>query len=200
MDENLDTENIESEIENNEKIEKTKDENISGIDEKNIVDTEEYNDLKKDYNEIKERILRLTAEFDNYKKRSRNEVIRASESGKIEVIKNILPVIDEFELALISIGNSKKNSELDIIIKGVEMIYANLNDALKHLGLETIKTDNGFNPNLHEILMTKESNQKEGSILEVIKKGYTLNGVIIRPVMVIVAGKNEKSENIEDNN
>lgn len=200
MKENLNNENEESKINDLEGIEEKDKEEMIKRDLKNDTDTENYDNLKSDYDEVQDRILRLTAEFDNYKKRAQNDITRASESGKIEVIKNILPVIDEFELALLSVENSKKNPELNTVIKGVEMIYANLKDTLKRVGLEVIRADGEFDPNLHEILMTKESDKKEGSILEVIKKGYTLNGLIIRPVMVIVSGKvrNDKTENTDN--
>ncbi len=158
-------------------------------------DAEDYDDLKKRYGEVEDRILRLTAEFDNYKKRSQSDIARANDNGKMEVIKDILSVMDEFELALISTENSSKSPELNVIIRGLEMIYTNLNDALKRFGVNIIKTDIEFDPNLHDIIMVKESDKEEGSILEVIKKGYRLNERVIRPASVIIAGKNKEENN-----
>jgi len=136
---------------------------------------------EKEYLELRDRLLRLAAEFDNYKKRTAKENESAKLLGKAELMRKLLPTLDEFELAL-SVS-SKENKE----IKGFEMIFSNFLDTLKSEGLEVIETDGRYDPYKHEIILTKESDKEEGSILEVVRKGYMLNGILLRPATVIVA-------------
>ncbi|MCL4373867.1 MAG: nucleotide exchange factor GrpE [Candidatus Marsarchaeota archaeon] len=148
--------------------------------------------------EMKERLLRLAAEFDNYKKRARNDIEAAKETGKVELVRDLLPVLDEFELAIMAInssahtgGNSSTDAE-DAVVKGVEMVYSNMMDTLKKEGLEEIKADGKFDPYVHEIIMVKESNSDDGMILDVVKKGYKMNSKLIRPASVIISKKSKK--------
>ena len=133
-------------------------------------------------------MLRLAAEFDNYKKRVKNDVEKAQSMGKAEMMKNLLPVLDEFELAILSMDAAQDKS----LTKGVEMVYANLIDALEREGLTELDTDGVFDPYKHEIVVSKaDSKRKPGTILEVIKKGYSFNGVLLRPASVIIAKEGE---------
>lgn len=138
--------------------------------------------------EMKEKMLRLAAEFDNYKKRTRKEVDEASLLGKAALVKDMLPVIDEFQLAIIALEKSEDKH----MLKGITMLYSNLMDTLKRNGLSEIKCEGRFDPFRHEIVMVKESKEKEGTILEVIGKGYELGGRLIRPASVIVATPEKK--------
>ena len=141
--------------------------------------------------EMKEKMLRLAAEFDNYKKRTRKEVDEAGIVGKAALMKEILPVIDEFQLAILAMD---KNGDKDMR-RGVEMLYSNFMDTLKRNGLSEINCDGRFDPFKHEILMVKESKEKEGTILEVVKKGYEVNGRMLRPASVIVAKQQSGEKN-----
>lgn len=144
------------------------------------------------YAELKEQMLRLAAEFDNYKKRVKKDIDNAENLGKAALIKDMLPVIDEFELAILAINDSKDKH----VAKGIEMLYSNLMDTLKKEGLSEIEADGVFDPYRHEIMMAKESDEKEGTILEVVKKGYMFGDRLIRPASVIVSKKeNKKDEN-----
>jgi molecular chaperone GrpE len=143
-----------------------------------------------DEREEKERFLRLAAEFDNYKRRVAGEIANAKGVGKAETLKNLLPILDEFELAMIAI-NKSENSEL---AKGIELVYSNLVEFMKREGVKEVKCDGIFDPYMHEIALTRESGKKPGTILEVIKKGYTMNGILLRTAMVIVAGEGKKED------
>jgi molecular chaperone GrpE len=142
--------------------------------------------------EMREKMLRLAAEFDNYKKRTRKEVDEAGTMGKASLVKEILPVIDEFELAIMAMD---KAGDKDMR-KGIVMLYSNFMDTLKRNGLSEINCEGRSDPFRHEIVMVRESPEKEGTILEVVKKGYEFNGKMIRHASVIVAkhedGKNDK--------
>ncbi len=138
--------------------------------------------------ELKERLLRLAADFDNYKKRTAKEVESSKTFGKAELIRKLLPVLDEFELAVAAAQKDDKD-------KGIGLVFANLRDALKKEGVSEIEAKGVFDPYKHEIMLTKSSKEPEGTIIEVVRKGYCLNGMMIRPASVIVSsGQEEKKE------
>ncbi len=148
---------------------------------------------KKEYDETRDKMMRLAAEFDNYKKRSLNDVANAKNIGKAEMLKKMMPVIDEFELAIMSLNKSSDEN----LSNGVKMVYANLIDTLKSEGLEEVEANGKYDPYKSEIIMVKEtSDMPPGSVIEVIKKGYTMNGILIRPASVIIA-KEPQAEQAE---
>ncbi|MDE1851425.1 MAG: nucleotide exchange factor GrpE [Candidatus Micrarchaeota archaeon] len=130
--------------------------------------------------EVKDRLLRLAAEFDNYKKRVAKESESARSIGKAEAIAKLLPTLDEFELAMESMKGDENS-------KGIALIFSNFMDALKSLGLKEIESNGRFDPYRHEIMLAKESEKSEGTIIEVIRKGYMLNEIMLRPASVIVS-------------
>lgn len=142
--------------------------------------------------EQKNQILRLMADFDNYKKRAateRDEIICFSNEV---LILELLPILDNFERAM---AHAEKNpaeagSEL---VKGFALIRRQLEDILKRVGLSAIETEGKhFDPLFHEAVLTRESEKEDGTILEVMQKGYQLKEKVIRPAMVIVSKKGEK--------
>ncbi|MEM0149431.1 MAG: nucleotide exchange factor GrpE [Candidatus Micrarchaeaceae archaeon] len=139
-----------------------------------------------EYAELKERFLRLAAEFDNYKKRTANEASIAKRMGTAELMKPLLNIVDEFELTLMAVGKSKD----DGLAKGIEMLYSNFVDVLKSFGLKEVETK-GFDPYKHEIILAREDDSKPGTILEIVKKGYMLDDKLLRPASVIVAKERE---------
>jgi len=136
----------------------------------------------------KEKFLRLAAEFDNYKKRMVKELAATKELGKAELVRKLLPTLDEFELAIDAMPEGEAR-------KGIELIYTNFMDVLKGEGLNTIEAKGQFDPYKHEIVMVKDGGEKDGTILEVVRKGYRIGEIILRPASVIVSkrqeGKNE---------
>jgi len=135
--------------------------------------------------ELKDRFLRLAAEFDNYKKRTSRDLDLAKKVGKAELMKRLVSVLDEFELAL----NAKGLDEATA--KGIELVYSNFLDALKSEGLTTVDTKGKFDPFKHEIVLTKNCDEEEGKIVEVVRKGYALGEILIRPASVVVSKKCE---------
>ncbi len=148
--------------------------------------------------DLRDKLLRLAAEFDNYKKRSRSELERAKNEGKAELVKSLLPIIDEFELAVLVASKSKDEN----VSKGIAMVFSNLMDALKSFGMREIPTEGAYDPYRHEIITMMKSDKDGGSILEVVKKGYTFNGIMLRPASVIIAAdksaSNPKPEKASD--
>ncbi len=136
-------------------------------------------------------MLRLAAEFDNYKKRIKSDMEKAENVGKAELVRDMLPILDEFELAILTINGSQDKT----FTKGIEMVYSNLLDVLEREGLEELSTDGVFDPYKHEIVVSKpDGKKKAGTILEVIKKGYAFKGVMLRPASVIIAKEEDKTD------
>ncbi len=147
--------------------------------------------------ELKEKLLRAIAEFDNYKKRTRQEIDNAKKVGKAELIKSLLPIIDEFELAIIAAdknaGEHGSDGAASDVARGIKMVYSNMMEVLKKEGLSEIDTKGKFDPYKHEIMLVKESNVDDGSIIEVVKKGYMYGEIMLRPASVIISKKAEQS-------
>lgn len=141
--------------------------------------------------EQKNQILRLLADFDNFKKRSsqeRDEIIAFSNEA---LIIAILPILDNFERAFVHAKEAKEEHIREELIKGFALIKRQLEDVLTRIGLVTIETQGKqFDPYLHEAVLTKEAKDKpDGIVLEEMQKGYTLKGKVIRAAMVIVSKK-----------
>ena len=140
---------------------------------------------KAKYAELNDKYLRLFSEFDNYRKRTAKEKIDLTATASENVIKDILPVLDDFERAL---QNMEKNgNETDI--QGVTLIFNKLKDMLKKKGLEEIEAMGAeFNTDEHEALtmIPAPEEDKKGKILDVIQKGYKVNGKVIRFARVVV--------------
>jgi molecular chaperone GrpE len=134
--------------------------------------------------ELREHLQRLQAEFDNYRKRVLREQTSAVEMAAEPVMRRLLEVLDDFELALMHAG---EDVDSDRLLKGVELVYAKLLDALQAEGLERIQADGApFDPELHEALMQTGEGVGEPHVAEVFRSGYALRGRVIRPAGVRV--------------
>ena len=142
-------------------------------------------EAKAKFAELNDKHLRLQAEFDNFRKRTAKEKLDLTVTASENVIKDILPVLDDFERAL---QNMEKNgNEADM--QGVTLIFNKLKDTLKKKGLEEIEAmDTEFNTDEHEALtmIPAPDEDKKGKVLDVIQKGYKLNGKVIRFARVVV--------------
>ena len=140
---------------------------------------------KAKYAELNDTYLRLYSEFDNYRKRTAKEKLEMSATASSAVIKDLLPVLDDFERAL---QNMEKNgNEADL--QGVTLIYNKLKTTLQKKGLEEIvAVDADFNTDEHEALtmIPAPEESKKGKVIDVIQKGYKLNGTVIRFARVVV--------------
>src|SRR5271170_7513837 len=135
-----------------------------------------------------ERLLRTTADFDNFKKRAAREKTEAVQYANVGLLQRILPVLDNFEMALVAV-QSVKDNKLDSLQSGVVMIQQQLKNALAETGLEEIDaTGKLFDPALHEAVSQQESSDtKEGHVLQQIRKGYRMKDRLLRAAAVIVA-------------
>jgi len=135
--------------------------------------------------ELSDKYIRLQAEFDNFRKRTAKEKLDLTITASESVIKDILPVLDDFERAL---QNMEKNGN-KADMQGVTLIFNKLKDTLKKKGLEEIEAlDVEFNTDEHEALtlIPAPDESKKGKVLDVIQKGYKLNGKVIRFARVVV--------------
>ncbi len=141
---------------------------------------------------LRESLLRMAAEFDNYKKRVSKEIENSEQKGKMSLAAKLLPVLDEFEIA---VNNTDMTTEHG---KGIAIVLSNLTDILKREGLAEIESCGLFDPYRHEVLMTKESEEKEGTILITVRKGYMWKEVMLRPASVVVSkGKGSAADKQE---
>jgi molecular chaperone GrpE len=133
--------------------------------------------------ELQDRLLRSRAEFDNFRKRTERERSDYIQYAAMEMIRDILPVLDDFERAL------KVETAHRDYAKGVELIYQRLFDSLKRMGLEPINTvGQHFDPNLHQAVERVPSPDAEDqAILGEFQRGYNFKGRLLRPAMVRVA-------------
>jgi molecular chaperone GrpE len=131
-----------------------------------------------------EHLQRLQAEFDNYRKRVLREQTSAVELASEPVMRRLLEVLDEFELALI---HAAEKPDYDRFLHGVELVFAKLVDALKAEGLERIDAQGKpFDPELHEALLQSGEGDGEPVVADVLRNGYTLRGRVLRPAGVRV--------------
>ncbi len=145
--------------------------------------------------ELEDLLKRLQADFDNFRKQIEKEKIEMRANATATFIQKLLPIIDEFEHA---INSAKKSQKSEDMIKGFEMVYANLLKLLHGEGLkEMIVEKERFDPYKHEAIRYEESELDEGIITEIVKKGYCFNNKILRPASVIVS-KGKKSDDEDE--
>ena len=134
----------------------------------------------------KDQYLRLFAEFDNFKKRTSRERIDFFKTANKEVVTALLPVLDDFQRAMVQIEKSDDNG----LQQGVELIYNKLNEILRTKGLKEIEVKAGddFNTDLHEAItqIPAPTEDLKGKVVDVVETGYLLNDVVIRYAKVVV--------------
>ena len=153
-------------------------------------EAEEAAALRRERDEYLDALQRLKAEFDNYRKRAARDqeslVARANE----RLVKELLAVVDDLARAL-EAAEAHQEAQLE---EGVRLVHRSLADLLRREGLEEIDTGGRFDPHVHEALLSQPSDQEEGSVVEVVQKGYKLGDRILRPARVVVAGPSREDE------
>ncbi len=142
--------------------------------------------LREDVAKEKDKFLRLFAEFENYKKRTSKERMDLFKTANQEVLQALLPVLDDFDRAMVQIAKS----EDEVLLKGVELIHNKLKDTLVSKGLEQveIKAGDAFNADFAEAItqIPAPSADLKGKIVDVLEKGYKLGDKIIRFPKVVI--------------
>ena len=127
---------------------------------------------------------RTRAELENFRKRAAREAAQAGERAKANLIRELLPVLDNLERAIASAGDGEQH-----LADGVKMVHAQLVAALEREGIQAFDpAGDAFDPEWHEALSTREEEGTDsGVVLDVVEKGYKLNGTVLRPARVVVA-------------
>ncbi len=138
---------------------------------------EKVKELEKELEDKKEKMIRLLADFDNYRKRMEKEVKESAEKEKEKALLRFLEIYETMQMACNEISH-----------EGLHMVMNQFKKALIDEGIEEIMAiGKKFDYNVHHAIATKESGKEDGVVIEEIKKGYMLNGKVIRPSYVIVA-------------
>lgn len=148
-------------------------------------ENEELSRLTADLNELRQTMMRRQADFENYKKRIEKERGEDSKRTTARVVEALIPAIDGFEHALAA----HREAEYENYRKGFELIYKQLLENLKRLGVERLgPLGEHFDPHLHQAMdRTETTNEPYGTILQVYQAGYVYHGRVLRPAMVRVA-------------
>jgi molecular chaperone GrpE len=136
-----------------------------------------------------DRYLRLAADFDNYRKRTAREQLELTKRATERLVTELLPVLDDLERAL-EAAEQHEEAKLE---DGVRLVHRSLAAALRREGLAEIETDGQFDPHVHEALLSQPSEAEEGSVVQVIQKGYRLGDRVLRPARVVVAAGPEQT-------
>lgn len=138
------------------------------------------------FNESQDKYLRLSAEFDNYRKRTLKEKSDLLKTAGEDTIARILPVLDDFERAMTAMRTSQ---EIEGVKAGIELIYSKLKETLAQLGIKEIESINlDFNTDLHEAItkIPAPSEELKGKVVDVVQKGYYLHDKILRFSKVVI--------------
>lgn len=145
--------------------------------------------LKAQNEELGDKLLRISAEYQNVKRRYEEQIANIYKYDGEDVIKKILPIVDNFERAIL-MDTEDLTDELSKFLSGFKMIYTSLVDILKSKGVEEMSIElrvTDFDPNLMQAVLTDHIEGVEvGKVIEVLQKGYTYNGKVIRYAMVKV--------------
>jgi len=156
-------------------------------------EVDELGALRAQNEELIDTLQRVQAEFENYRKRAardqENLVARAHE----RLVRELLPVLDDLERAL----EAAEEHEEGKLEEGVRLVHRALADALAREGLAEVEVDGKFDPHVHEALLTQPSDHEEGSVIDVLQKGYRLGDRVLRPARVVVAGPKEGADGNE---
>ena len=143
--------------------------------------------LNKQLEEANSKLLRVQADYDNFRKRTQKEKEELAKYASAKLIENLLPSIDNFDRALAA---SEATGDFEALAKGLDMIYRQLKSTMEAEGLAEMEpVGTPFNPEFHQAVMTVETDEyEEGIVVEVLQKGYMLKDKVIRPAMVKVSG------------
>ncbi len=185
----------------NEKQEHTMDEDVNSVQQDHSADEQqaaadpasvkekdsELETLRAEVEEQQQRLLRVQADFDNFRRRTQKEKEELGKYASAKLITELLPVIDNFERA---IASGEQGADVTSYAKGVEMIFRQLEGVLGTEGLKAMESvGQPFNPEFHQAIMQVETDEhEEGIVVEEVQKGYMLKDKVLRPAMVKVSG------------
>jgi molecular chaperone GrpE len=146
-------------------------------------------DVQRERDEYLDLAKRTKADFENFRKRMTTEVQAAGARGKADLIREVVPVLDDLERALEAAGLDPEGDSPDGLAHGVLLVFRSLRETLTRNGVEAVDPKGEkFDPNLHEALSAQPADGAEsGTVVEVVQKGYRLGDQLVRPARVVVA-------------
>jgi molecular chaperone GrpE len=144
---------------------------------------DQLTEVTRERDEYLDALQRLQAEFANYRKRTAREQTELSTRASERVLKELLPIVDDLERAL-EAAAAHEEAKLE---DGVRLVHRSLTELLAKEGLVEVETNGKFDPHVHEALLSQPSDEEEGSVVEVLQKGYRLGDRVLRPARVVVA-------------
>jgi len=139
--------------------------------------------VKKERDEYLDTLQRVKAEFDNYRKRVARDQHELAARAHERLVKELVPVLDDLERAL-EFATAHEEAQLE---DGVRLVHRALADALAKEGLAEIETDGKFDPHTQEALLSQPSDAEEGTVIQVLQKGYRLGDRVLRPARVVIS-------------
>jgi molecular chaperone GrpE len=152
-------------------------------DEEQVEEVDEVETLQKERDGLVDTVQRVQAEFENFRKRAAREQASLVARAHERLVKELLPVLDDLERAL-EAAEAHEEAKLE---EGVALVTRSFADVLRREGLEEVPTDGKFDPHVHEALLSQPSEAEEGTVIEVIQKGYRLGDRVLRPARVVVS-------------
>ena len=144
----------------------------------------EQEEQREEQEVVDDRLLRLAADFENYKKRTARERQEYVTFANERLLKELLPILDDLERAL----DSAEQHEEAQLEDGVRLVHRSLASLLERQGVQQIPTDGKFDPHVHEALLAQPSEDTEsGAVIDVVQKGYKIGDRVVRPARVIIA-------------
>src|SRR5215470_10963180 len=147
------------------------------------VSRQEYDRVSQERDALLDRLARLQAEFENYRKRNAREQAEFREYAVADAVKNFLPILDNFDLAL------RQTNEGAALRSGIELIRKQMDDVLSRLGVQVIPAQGStFDPRVHEAIeMVESADHADHEVIDELQRGYKLKERLLRPAMVRVA-------------
>ncbi|WP_281068875.1 nucleotide exchange factor GrpE [Paenibacillus eucommiae] len=151
-----------------------------------VIEDSQLEELRKQAEENNQRYLRTQADFDNFRRRARQEKEEFAKYASLKLIEQLLPVVDNFDRAL---SSSKDTKDYEAVVKGLDIIFRQLEQMLVQEGVTPIDAvGQPFNPEYHQAIMQVESEEyEEGIVVEEVQKGYMLKDKVVRAAMVKVS-------------
>nr|TXF86453.1 nucleotide exchange factor GrpE [Alkalicoccus halolimnae] len=161
-------------------------EETTELEEEASVEETEIDQLKQQVQDLEDRLLRLQAEYDNFRRRTKKEKESAAKYKSQSLAESLLPALDNFERALMI---NPETEEAKSLLQGMKMVHNQLSEALQSEEIEIMETvGQPFDPHMHEAVMQVESDEYDSNIIvEELQKGYLLKDKVIRPAMVKVS-------------
>ncbi len=164
---------------------------------KDKANNKEITQLKEQISSEKDRVLRLSAEFENYQKRKQRESDEFKKFANETIFRQLLTVVDNLERA---ISSTKENSDKKALIEGVELTHKEIIKLFETFSVKPVEAENKiFDPNFHQAVTQEETDKvPDNTVTQVLQKGYLLHDRLIRPAMVIVSKNKNKTDKKEN--